>query len=56
MSEVSSGFGTPAALKKLDLFHIMEVLLPEYFQSISRIFPYYGLDKTMEIGFSNIVR
>ena len=40
----------------------MEVLFPEYFQSISRIFPYHGkhfhtmeLDKTMETGFSNLV-
>ena len=39
----------------------MELLFPEYFQSISRIFPYHGkhfhtveLDKTMEIGFSNL--
>ena len=49
------------ALEKLDLFHGMEVLFPEYLQSISRIFPYHGkhfhtmeLDKTMEIGFPNL--
>ena len=47
------------AMEKRDLFQSMESL--EYFQSISRIFPYHGeqfhsmkLDKTMEIGFSNL--
>ena len=39
----------------------MEVLFPEYFRSISRIFPFHGkhlhtmeLDKTIETGFSNL--
>ena len=50
-----------SSLEKLDLFHSMEVLFPEYFQSVSRIFPYHGhifhtmeLVKTIEIGFSNV--
>ena len=45
-------------MEPLHLFHGMEVLFPEYFQSISRISPYHGkhfhtmeLDKTMETGF-----
>ena len=49
------------SLEKLNLFHSMEFLFPEYFQSISRIFPYHGqhfrtmeLDKTLEIGFCNL--
>ena len=40
----------------------MEVKFPEYFQRISKIFPYNGkpfdtkkLDKTMEIDFSDFV-
>ena len=49
-------------LEQLDLFHGTEVLFPEYFESISRIFiPCHGQhfhtmasDKTMEIGFSNL--
>ena len=48
-------------LEKLDLFHSMEALFPEFFQIISRIFSYHGqhfhtmeLNKTMEIGFSII--
>ena len=46
---------SPRTLEKLS--PSMEVLSPEYFPSISRIFPYHGqhfhvkLDKTMEIGF-----
>ena len=45
----------------MDLSHSMEVLFPEYYQSISRISSYHGqhfhtmeLDKTMEIGFFNL--
>ena len=48
-------------LEKLDFFHSIEVIFPGYFQSIQSIFPYHGkhfrikeLDKTMEIGFSNL--
>ena len=45
-----------------DLLHSMEVLFPEYFQSISKIFPCHENNvhtmelkkKTMEIGFSNL--
>ena len=44
---------------KLDFFHIMKVLFPAYFRHISKT--YHGkhfhimeLDKTMEIGFSNL--
>ena len=48
---------TALALEKLNFFHTMEVLFPEYFQSISRIFPYYGKHfntMELEIGFSNL--
>ena len=52
--------GWKCTLEKMDLFHRMEVLFPEYFHSISRIFPFHGkhfhtmeLDKAMEIGLSN---
>ena len=49
-------------MKKLDPFYNMEVLFPENFQSISRIFvlvliqPLHTmeLDKTMEIGLSKL--
>ena len=37
-------------LQNLDLFHCMEVLFPEYFQSTSRIFPCHGKHfHTMEV-------
>ena len=51
----------PTHAGKTGPLHRMEVLFPEYFQSISRIFPNHGehfhtmeLDKTIEIGFLNI--
>ena len=47
---------------KLKLFNSMEVLFPEYFQSIFKISPYHEkhfhtmeLDKTKEIGSSNLL-
>ena len=51
----------PSVLKKLDLFHSLEVLFPKYWQNVSWIFPHHGkhsltmeLDKTIESGFSNL--
>ena len=51
----------PKNLSHWKPLHRMEVLFAEYVQSISRIFPYHEkhfhtmeLDKTIEIGFSNL--
>ena len=51
--------GHKTTLEKLDLFHNMEVLFPEYFLNISiprkkkKNFHTMEMDITVEIGFSN---
>ena len=45
------GIRNKNSLEKLNLFHSIEVLFPEYFQSISRIFPYYGIGTLGARGF-----
>ena len=50
------------SLEKLENFHSMEALYPEYFQSIPRIyisipqktFPYYGIGQHYRIGLSSL--
>ena len=48
-----------SSLEKLDPFHSVAVLFPDYFQSISRMFPfqYYGIGQNyMETGFSDLLQ
>ena len=50
-----AGLANENILEKLELFHDMEVLFPEYFLVISRIFRHtMALDTPIEIGFSNL--
>ena len=51
-----AGLANENILEKLELFHDMEVLFPEYFLVISRIFRHtMELDTPIEIGFSNLL-